>query len=527
MSDRSLAVTQKPAAAKITPIANGILQRQCACGNHAMGGECAECKDKNGLIQRKPDNESSAGGVPPIVHEVLGSPGQPLDPATRAFFEPRFGYDFSQVRLHTDAKAAQSARALNALAYTVGRNVAFGTGQYAPGTVGGAKLLAHELTHVAQQAAAGRAVSQPARVISNSSDTAEEEADFAANQIMSGGRGVVTQQRSATVQALSDEAAVGLGIGAAGILGGLGIAALAGAFDKTTFTDDELKAYLKGLDKGDIEGKTDSDNKARAVVKRWLAGQSEFSILTVPIRVLLIQEMVSGYLSGDDQAGILALLRDSIPSELKYILPKIGIDALKTRFDGENRKKLDAIVQNQESEEISFGAEWTVQGVKKIMTRHGDQTALKTIGDRGYKIIRFEQAFEKWQHADGSIKDEEITGLQGNTNKVTKEIRLFKKMSDEVAASVLFHELDHVVSGVGGTEGEIHARVEAEKFGIRHGLPEAEKGYRKPDGTIDESAIRAEITGSPHYNPAPEVRHRVPEGRRYVGEVEVPGWDVP
>ena len=63
--------------------------------------------------------------MPPIVHEVLHSPGQPLDPATRAFMEPRFGHDFSTVRVHTDARAAASARTVNALAYTVGRDVVF------------------------------------------------------------------------------------------------------------------------------------------------------------------------------------------------------------------------------------------------------------------------------------------------------------------------------------------------------------------------------------------------------------------
>jgi len=65
--------------------------------------------------------------------------------------EPRFGHDFSQVRVHTNAKVAESARAVNALAYTVGRDVVFGVGQYAPTTSAGQRLLAHELTHVVQQ----------------------------------------------------------------------------------------------------------------------------------------------------------------------------------------------------------------------------------------------------------------------------------------------------------------------------------------------------------------------------------------
>src|ERR1044071_4903932 len=73
--------------------------------------------------------------VPPIVHEVLRSPGQLLDRETRTFMEPRFGHDFSRVRLHTDAKAADSARAVNALAYTVGRNIVFAHRQYRPNSV--------------------------------------------------------------------------------------------------------------------------------------------------------------------------------------------------------------------------------------------------------------------------------------------------------------------------------------------------------------------------------------------------------
>jgi Domain of unknown function (DUF4157)/D-alanyl-D-alanine carboxypeptidase/Succinylglutamate desuccinylase / Aspartoacylase family len=90
--------------------------------------------------------------APPIVNAVLnGGGGRPLDSATRALVEPRFGYDFSQVRVHTDAQAAESARAVSALAYTVGNNVVFGAGQYAPGTAEGQRLLAHELTHVVQQ----------------------------------------------------------------------------------------------------------------------------------------------------------------------------------------------------------------------------------------------------------------------------------------------------------------------------------------------------------------------------------------
>lgn len=84
------------------------------------------------------------------IDSLRGS-GRPLSNSERGFFEPRFGYDFSQVRVHTGGKAARTARALKAQAFTVGKDVIFGSGQYAPGGTAGKKLLAHELTHVVQQ----------------------------------------------------------------------------------------------------------------------------------------------------------------------------------------------------------------------------------------------------------------------------------------------------------------------------------------------------------------------------------------
>jgi hypothetical protein len=102
-------------------------------------------------VKKDATAEADVGEAPASVHEVMRSPGQPLDPATRGFMEPRFGRDFSGVRVHTDSAAAQSARDVNAHAYTVGLNIVFGSGQFAPRTNEGQKLLAHELTHVVQQ----------------------------------------------------------------------------------------------------------------------------------------------------------------------------------------------------------------------------------------------------------------------------------------------------------------------------------------------------------------------------------------
>jgi hypothetical protein len=113
------------------------------------------CTHEESVAQQK-ELAGSASGVqksdaPMIVHNVLASTGQPLDTTVRTFMERRFIQDFSNVRVHNDAKAAESARAMNAHAYTVGRDVVFGAGEYRPATADGKRLLAHELAHVVQQ----------------------------------------------------------------------------------------------------------------------------------------------------------------------------------------------------------------------------------------------------------------------------------------------------------------------------------------------------------------------------------------
>jgi hypothetical protein len=136
-------------ASKAPPIAARMLQRKCACGaNAASGDQCEECKSK----AKQPLSAAlESSGVPPIVQDVVRSPGQPLDAGTRSFFEPRYGHEFSKVRVHADRTAAESARAVGALAYTVGNDLVFGHDAYQPRTEIGRVLLAHELAHTVQQ----------------------------------------------------------------------------------------------------------------------------------------------------------------------------------------------------------------------------------------------------------------------------------------------------------------------------------------------------------------------------------------
>jgi hypothetical protein len=137
------------------------LQR-CACGGHAPpGGECAQCRAKRVATES--------------VSRTLSAPGRPLDAGVRASFERQWAHDFSRVRIHDDATAAGSAKAVGARAYTVGDDVAFAHGQYDPASGRGRALLAHELTHVRQQA--GAPSSGPVTLLDH--PAAEREADRA------------------------------------------------------------------------------------------------------------------------------------------------------------------------------------------------------------------------------------------------------------------------------------------------------------------------------------------------------------
>jgi len=123
--------------------------------------------------------ESAANRPPASVREVLRSCGHSLDAETRAFFEPRFRHDLGKVRIHADSRAAESANAVGARAYTVGNHISFGTGAYQPRDREGRRLLAHELAHVVQQSQATRDSPGEAHL--------EADADHAASTVISGG----------------------------------------------------------------------------------------------------------------------------------------------------------------------------------------------------------------------------------------------------------------------------------------------------------------------------------------------------
>lgn len=295
---------------------------KCGCGGDiGATGACVQCASRHGAAKRGGEPRFSARELPNAVHEALRSPGAPLDPATRAAMETRFGHSFADVRVHTGGKADESARAIDAAAYTAGNSVVFGAGRYAPHTSEGNKLLAHELAHVLQQSAARAGA--PAAL----DESGEAEAERAAR----GGPAPAPQRAPAPARAaLVQRRSIWEGI--------------AGLFAGEDFPEPELLAYLERLDRtGEIEDYTESDNKARAIVRRWKRGDAKF-LLTPARKILLIREMLSGFTGDDDEQAILELLRGSTDAEFDQILAAIGKSELDSNFQGAEQDQLDALV---------------------------------------------------------------------------------------------------------------------------------------------------------------------------------------
>jgi hypothetical protein len=223
--------TNAPAQAGATAKAAGSLsQRRCACGTHTIGGaECDGCRGGADKLQSVPDrtetsvarpiarahssrahglnqdlsriplhsnipprvqlkpvgnvlHESVRNGVSPAVPGVLNSSGQPLDLMTQRLMESRFNQDFGNVRVHNNAAAGAAAASLDARAFTSGRSIVFGVGEYAPQTDSGRRLIAHELAHVVQQKS-GVPLSGE---VGSANDSYERLADNAAEEVMTG-----------------------------------------------------------------------------------------------------------------------------------------------------------------------------------------------------------------------------------------------------------------------------------------------------------------------------------------------------
>jgi len=263
-------------------------------------------KPRPGMVQRRsaPAGQKGADHVPPPVHDVLRAPGRPLEPGVRSRMEARIGHDFSRVRVHTGTHADAAARALGADAYTFGHHVGFGSGSYSPHSRSGSALLAHELVHVVQQAPLSARDGTAPLGVGPADDACEQEARRA-------------EQGPQTAMRSSSAAAPLVRRGLWSWLGNL--------FGGTDYDLDELQSYLIGLEKRrGIEDDRDSDNKARAVVDKWMSGTPGFQ-LDGRLKIYLIKEMQSGATLDADERAILNLLENSTDADLQEIFSPSGV----------------------------------------------------------------------------------------------------------------------------------------------------------------------------------------------------------
>lgn len=177
---------------------------------------------------------------------------------------------------------------------------------------------------------------------------------------------------------------------------------------------------------------------------------------------------------------------------------------------------------------------WSKAGIQaELCSDRRAKRALRRLswGKNPWKVISFDTAFDKWRDdKTGTETENELKGLQGNTVRGAKEIRLRKSLSDRKAASVLFHEGFHGLNPpkkntrIASLQNEVQARVATEKLHIRQGWPESVPGYRTKKNRVDVAFIEKQILNSKHYNP--KGRTRI--DRRYVGEVTIGGsWKCP
>jgi hypothetical protein len=279
-------------------------------GGCGCGGQCSTCRARSQTFAER----------------ALANPGRPLEPRIRAFMEPRLGHNLNEVRVHDDEAAARSAAALQARAWTLGRDIVFGRGMYAPDTPRGAGLLAHELAHVAQQRNLARstAVSKIAEPGSASEREAEQ---FALSVQMGRTPERLSRVREPWIQRSALSAFLDF------------VLFIPRLFGLAVFPAEDLREYLDRLKKRKSpEDGLFSDNMARACVNR----ESEFGPYDTQTKILLIQEMLGGHVSRFDEGSIIELLRRS-PSESAQIVSTIGRDHLWSKFDGGNRRIIEAL----------------------------------------------------------------------------------------------------------------------------------------------------------------------------------------
>ena len=308
-----------PELAGMLPGGGGVLGALAGIGS-AIGGALSAAASAVGsafssigraLFKRKESAAAEGDGEQQIQTQL--SEGHPLDGSANSRMSAAFGHDFSNVRVHTGAQAAGLSDQLNARAFTIGSDIAFGAGEYQPGTMIGDALLAHELAHVVQQQGGEAAISSKGE---ESSTSLEEEADVAAEEVVISiwGTSVPGVPRARPQSKLRRQT-------------GLSLQRCGGPSER------ELQTYLRILDAGAIEAGEKSHERARAISRAWSRGGSPY-VLTATRKRMLLRELMHGAVSDDDREAMLELLERSYNFELSVMMRDTMAADLDAAFSG-------------------------------------------------------------------------------------------------------------------------------------------------------------------------------------------------
>lgn len=414
-------------------------------------------KDEGAAVQRKAAGDSASAAAPSLVNNVLAAPGQPLDAVTRGYMEGRFGHDFGSVRIHTGERASQSARSIDALAYTSGADIVFSGGAYNPQSSSGKHLLAHELAHVIQQN--GAAATGP----------------------------LFVQRRN-----IFESIGIWLGL------------------SEGNFEDSELRFYLDKVSKsGQIEGSYDSDNKARAIVRRWKAKDSKFKLLPSQ-KVVLINEMLDGPTLGDDEACILDLLELSEKSDLPRMLGPGGVSVewLESDLNGDSRKRLDAFFMKT----FKGGRDALVKGKVELLdaTATAAPVAAAPVA-AAVPVVRNDYVFLMGEDKKGTNNPFYATAERFYRAKLPKATLVTDKRS-------LTAVLEYVRDQVPGAVGTLYLVTHANEDGtLSFGLDSADA-----DAHLPVTELRAALHPQAGKSTLPKVGGKIDK----LSRIEIKGCDL-
>ena len=343
------------------------------------------------------------------ISSVLNSPGKPLEPGTRDYMESRFNRDFSHIRIHTNASASASAHAIGSAAYTSRNHVVFAGGQYQPETQRGRHLLAHELSHTVQQ--------QP----SSASDRMIQNRGFFEN--------------------------VGIFLG----------------FIEGDFTEDELVTYLEKVTKAkSIEDKYDSDNKARAIVRRWRKAEPKF-LLTPEQKELLINEMLKGPTLEKDETAILDLLEfsDNIDLQRMFTSGNLKFTKLEKDLNGAAAKRFATFVAAR----FKGGREALLKGNVEIIGKQAkgapvftyDWTFLKARIEGDYSVEDIQQTIAGFK---GDVLDQALTDITKERIRLQQELTALadkhRKEKSEAKKQEILHKYTEIDESVVKVDAVLH-----------------------------------------------------------------------